>query len=401
MALATSGVRWQRLAGAALCALAVSGCSEEEMLRGGAGGGAGGGQGAGQDGAAGAGTGVGIPVGGASGGAPCGGSDYRAQGAGLEILVLFDKSGSMVSPACTNRDSGCSCNKGSGIWAEAVSQMQAFMDSTAGEQDVSLALKLFSPLAPDSAEDEIAGSFGDTCSPAFYSQPDVPMGPAMTTAPVISSTLDQACPNGDTATKAVIEGAIQYFDQRTATAGYNAKPIILLVTDGEPDDGDCPEAYGNTLRGASDMAATAAAAGYPVYVVAMGDELQELDQIASGGGTDAAVIVSGGALLDAVNGVRDDELAQLPCQYAVPTPNDGAVFEKSLVSLRFTPSGGQLLEVPKVGGAGGCDATVGGWHYDDEATPNTLIACPTTCDALRGDGGGEVKVVLGCAPVLL
>ena len=38
----------------------------------------------------------------------------------------------------------------------------------------------------------------------------------------------------------------------------------------------------------------------------------------------------------------------------------------------------------------------GGWYYDDEANPSTIILCPATCETVRGDESGKISVVLGC-----
>ena len=41
-----------------------------------------------------------------------------------------------------------------------------------------------------------------------------------------------------------------------------------------------------------------------------------------------------------------------------------------------------------------------GWRYDDPVMPTLIELCPDTCNALKGDNGASIRVVLGCATVL-
>jgi len=42
-----------------------------------------------------------------------------------------------------------------------------------------------------------------------------------------------------------------------------------------------------------------------------------------------------------------------------------------------------------------------GWHYDDPAAPTRIVACPQTCDLIQSTPLAEIKILLGCAAVLL
>jgi hypothetical protein len=50
-----------------------------------------------------------------------------------------------------------------------------------------------------------------------------------------------------------------------------------------------------------------------------------------------------------------------------------------------------------VADASRCDATQGGWYYDDPAAPQRVMLCPATCDAVRG--GSSLRIVLGCSTI--
>ena len=85
-----------------------------------------------------------------------------------------------------------------------------------------------------------------------------------------------------TPTAAALTVATTYLKTVTDTN----KKVILLATDGEPNCGGSP-ANINTddVTGASNAAAAALAAGFPVYVVGIGPTVSNLTQMAKAGGT--------------------------------------------------------------------------------------------------------------------
>ena len=87
--------------------------------------------------------------------------------------------------------------------------------------------------------------------------------------------------------------------------------------------------------------------------------------------------------------------AAIACTYAMPT-GDAGLIDPSEVALSLSPSGGgDALRVPHVSAASACDAS-GGFFYDDNATPNVISLCPSSCDALRAGDGGKVELLVGC-----
>jgi hypothetical protein len=82
--------------------------------------------------------------------------------------------------------------------------------------------------------------FGTECDADFYSKPDVPMGTLPEHGAAISESLHKTLPLAETATRPALEGALSFLRQRASGAGKDARHIILLVTDGYPDEADCP-----------------------------------------------------------------------------------------------------------------------------------------------------------------
>ena len=74
------------------------------------------------------------------------------------------------------------------------------------------------------------------------------------------------------------------------------------------------------------------------------------------------------------------------------------LLEPSRLNLRFTPSGGSAQIIGRIDSQPQCDASGGGWYYDDPANPSTIHICPSTCGFL---GGGVVEVIIGCESVYL
>ncbi len=90
------------------------------------------------------------------------------------------------------------------------------------------------------------------------------------------------------------------------------------------------------------------------------------------------------------------EGAKLSCEWAIPDPPRGEVFDKNKVNVEYRPGGGgtpvTILKVPTLEDCGDS----GGWYYDDEDEPTLVLACPATCDVLTADPAGQIGVLFGC-----
>lgn len=305
----------------------------------------------------GGGTGA-VPAGGSGGvntdgfiGA-CGGDAYQAEARPLHIYTLYDDSGSM-SP----------------WWFQVGDAFIQFVNDprSAG---ISVGLKFF----------------GSDCNPAYYAQPEVPIGEVTQNAATIAQTLQARAPFEGTATTPALQGGLMAA-QAHAQANPDAKVVMLLVTDGAPDD------CGSSLDTASAAAMDALNQGIPTYVLGLGD-INGLNALAVAGGTGAALSADPtnvDAVVQKMNEIRGQAL---PCDYAVPADAD----DLSLVNLQFL-TGGNSSTVPGVSDVAACDPAQGGWYYDNPAAPTRIIACDQTCGQFKAAADGQVNVVLGCPTI--
>lgn len=202
---------------------------------------------------------------------------------------------------------------------------------------------------------------------------------------------------GGTPMVPLLEGITRYLAAHT-TPGR--KPVIVLATDGFPDD-TCLStedgARANTLDNAVAVAKAAFQATPPIatFVIGVGGELSALDAIAAAGGTTKATLVDTTAnaqatFLAALENIRR---TAIPCDYAIPS-GDINVNETNVTYT--TPSGTRQLSYT-TNEAGCAKATNGeGWYFDDVAKPKKVILCTTVCNVVKADDQGSVDLVFGC-----
>jgi hypothetical protein len=305
--------------------------------------------------------GLGIPGGGGSGntGPQCGGNRYDAQPAQLDIYVMFDDSGSTFI-----------------FWPGVVDVFNKFLNDPASA-GIGIGLQFF-------------GQEGQ-CDPGFYATPKVPIAPL----PGNITALQQAfpiIPIEATPTLPAMQGAIQHaraWQQQNPTH----KVVVLLVTDGLPSD--CDSTIPNVAQAAA--LGLSGSPSIPTFVLGLGLALGDLNQVAQAGGTNQAVIAdpsNATALAQAMNQIRG---AALPCDYALPSSGN---VDARKVNIEFTSEGGGTVTVPNVGDVTRCDASQGGWFYDNVDAPTRVVACPATCSAFKGTVSGSVNVVVGCDTVV-
>lgn len=88
--------------------------------------------------------------------------------------------------------------------------------------------------------------------------------------------------------------------------------------------------------------------------------------------------------------------ARLDCEWAIPAVPDGQTFQRDRVNVEYTPSAtGAKEAIYHVESASQCGAQ-GGWFYDDNAAPQRLRVCPSTCERLQADSSGKLDVLFGC-----
>jgi len=306
----------------------------------------------------------------------CAGELYEGESLTLDIYIMFDQSGSMASDV------------GGMTRMQAVQRAaQSFLnDPKSSGIGVGIGYFGFLPVGQVS------------CDAATYATPDV--GVTLEHDQVISS-LDTRVPIGETPTAAAITGACGY-----ATAWREQNPthsvVILLMTDGIPEapascaSGGCCPQLSDAVKAASDCAR--GGLGVKTYVLGVGPELANLNQIAAAGATDTAYLVGNQDVstnvLSALNAIRG---AAIPCDLEIPPANPGQPLDFSQVNVLVgkTDCSVPLSPVYYVSDEGQCDGSTGGWYYDDPSAPTHVKLCGATC-AQVSQPDATLRFSVGC-----
>lgn len=314
--------------------------------------------------------------------AGCTGVEYAGEAIPLDIYVMFDQSGSMLTG-----------EQGGVTRMEAVRQAVGQFLHDPKSAGLSVGIGYFGY--------EAIGK--TTCDPADYSNAAVPIGRLPDNAQAIVDSLNALQPTGETPTAAAIRGACTYATG-WATSHPGHQVVILLVTDGKPEapvtcsDGSttcCP-----TLDDA--VAATTACRdgdrGLYTYVLGVGPLLDNLGQIAIAGGTKKAYLVAGGdvtqQVLDALNQIR--AAASIPCELAIPPAPSGKSLDLEKVNLVYTTEACETRVLAYRDSPGGCDLANGGWFFDNPSAPNKVFLCSKSCSDVSFPGS-RLLFSVGCA----
>jgi hypothetical protein len=88
----------------------------------------------------------------------------------------------------------------------------------------------------------------------------------------------------------------------------------------------------------------------------------------------------------------------LECQWGIPEAPAGETFDPTKVNVQFTDmDSGTQETIYKAADAAACDPVLGGWHYNDNQYPTQVVACPASCDKIKGVLQGKVEVLFGCS----
>lgn len=305
----------------------------------------------------------------------CAGTSSEAKSVELAMFVMLDKSGSMLD----------SVSGGSTRWDTVKQALNQFF-SSAEAAGIKVALNYF----------PLQASGGTTCDSNYYYNPAVPMGVLPGTGGsqlnALSNSMSANTPSGGTPTNVALGAALSYAADWKKTFPKD-KAIVVLATDGQPGDG-----CGATLENS----AAAAAAGLsgnisvPTYVIGVGSSTGNLDTIADAGGSSKAFIVNDGNTSAFIEALKQIKLQAIACEFSLPTPPSGTVFNKDKVNFEYSPGGGQPKTLGNVANNGACDPDKGGWYYDDPQSPSKILLCPSSCTTLQADTAAKVNILLGC-----
>jgi hypothetical protein len=290
-----------------------------------------------------------------------------------EILIVLDRSGSMVGLGSTR-------NAGRNRWVPSMNAVQAVTQQLG--ETVAFGLMTF-PSRPTGPTGGVGGIFGgggalvDTCLPGKI---DVPV--AVNSAAMIRTTLQSATPDiGATPTTASLEAALTALDKSCVVDCANAPRYVLLVTDGQPTCGS--GGTGETTP--EDIAATVAAidklaeADIKTYVVGYDTQSDPqaagaMDQFAMHGGTEKHYPVENEQTL--VAELTRIAGALVTCEYELSSDIENPEY------VRVTIDGEQQ------------NLSQGHWRIDGRK-----IILEGACDKLKDAKPHDLRITKECAPV--
>ena len=311
--------------------------------------------------------------------ASCVSSVSRAESLPFDVYVLFDQSGSMITRA------------GSGTRLDAVRSALADFLRAPASRGIGVGLGYF-------------GNFplGDaSCDPGDYEEPAVPVTQLPGATDALLGSLAGIAPTGETPTGPAIRGACTYMKQWKAA--HPSRPLVmLLLTDGVPEapisrENGCDPTLADAVLAAKQCAEEASSR---VYVLGVGPNLDNLNEIAAAGETQAAHLVSGsdvsGEVLAALNVIRG---TVLPCSFEIPAPPDGATLDHGMVNVVVTDDEGSEQAIYSVPGSSDCDPSLGGWYYAPSSeAPESIELCAASCELTRAQSAaGAIRFALGCS----
>jgi hypothetical protein len=313
----------------------------------------------------------------------CAAAKQQAELKPVYLVFLLDESGSMG-----DGKNGSRAEK----WDPVTQALNAFF-ADAQSTGIMASLSIF-PLNKNTTQSAADEDIAPDCEASAYIAPVVQPTPLPNSTAFADAIMALDPPNEyGTPTLPALAGTIDYAKSVLAE-DPTRKVAIVMVTDGDPN-----RCQGNNIANTA-AAAAAVAAEIPTYVIGVGKSLTSLNDIAIGGGTKQAFVVSSDGtgqtpektrqdLLDAVNLIRGQAIS---CEIDIPTPPAGKKLDPEKVDVQFTADG-QPKSSLKYGTECTSDAA---WRYDDATAPTKIELCPATCDAVKADTKGKLDVVFGC-----
>jgi len=360
---------------------------ESSLTGGAASSGSGTGTGTGAGGVNGGGTGIGLTSGGGgdvgvgTGGMSCGQSSTPVMPEPPDILIVQDKSGSMTEQA-----NGCCCGTGSNScdgnvncggatdcganskWAQVSAAMDTVVMST--QANVNWGLIFF-------ASDNACG---------VSSKPNVAIAANNYTA--VSQAYANGTPGSYTPTESAMNAATAYMKTLTDT---NPK-YLLLATDGLPNCAPGGRSMtSDDSAGATTAVTNAAAAGFPTFVVGIGNTMGEmtLNGFANAGGEPQTGSADGNAFYE-VNSTADlvtalNKIVGIVASCTIPLTNVPA--GQTNVAVSVDDASGKATKVPQ--------DSANGWSYANGGM-TTIQLNGTYCQGIKAGTYSNVEFVYAC-----
>ena len=329
----------------------------------------------------------------------CQGVSLAATASPVNVLILLDRSVSMLDPVDPNVPGSPS------RWDAVTSALRSFVNS-AQATDARVGLQFFG-----------LTNGNDDCAAPKYSVPAVPVAPLVGNRAALLSAIDTTLPGSFTPTAPAVAGALEYALQ-VAQRPENADipSVVILASDGIPSecgptgsDGAMIVSFGeiiDTLRQYSqppvDGSGNPTQPPIRTYLVGTQELASNANSLAQAGGGQAFLVggaAGAGVDLEAkfLDALLRIVVKPLSCEVELPqmAPGTNEAIDFEQVRVRFTgATSGAVTEFPRSEGPATCGAN-SAWYYDDQLEPTKIIFCKTACQNL---GAGDLKVELGCAP---
>jgi hypothetical protein len=320
-----------------------------------------------------------------------------------------------VAEACTNTSQPLGLSMY--ILQDATASMTS--STASGESKWDAITAAISAFVVDVDSANISGGIGfftietgsDYCALSNYTTPAVAVGKLSTTGSAIVNAINKQSPDaGETATPVALQGALTYARTvATARAGTD-RVVVVLATDGQPNDCYTSDPYLDTSAAAAAgfSPSTSGTPSIPTYVLGVvsassTSDLDHLNAFAQSGGTGTAFVVDTSgtgankttrALFgNAMSQIRDANLQS--CTVALPSAPAGKAIDSTRASLEYTV-GGTTTTLAWRASSSACDATAGGFYYDNNQAPTSVALCPATCKVVQNGVSGALAVRFGC-----
>jgi hypothetical protein len=324
-----------------------------------------------------------MTTGGAPVGPPadaCAAIDVQKEALPVDMYIMFDQSSSM-NAAVPN------ANPPTTWWTVAQQAVAAFVQDPLAS-GIGVGIQFF----------PYQGSVQPTsCNTASYATPEVPIALLPGNTGALQGAIMAHAPTTFTPTAAALQGAIQHM-QQWGPLHPGRQPVVVLVTDGYPTE--CDPQDPSLIA----QIAKTAYEGTPrvmTFVVGFesGGALDNLHQIAKGGGTAEAFLISGGDIgRQFVQAMLGISTTPIDCAFDVPAPQDpNNPIDLNQIWVEYVSAATRVpLPIPILDNQGQCTSATDGWYYD-APPPNSkkIMICPQTC---RKFAAGSMHIKLGCRP---
>ncbi len=225
----------------------------------------------------------------------------------------------------------------------------------------------------------------------------------------LNDLLAKSGPTGSTPTKGALTGGYKVLQNFVPLAPLEegGKKVVVLMTDGEPTDGD-PADILPLVDAAYNYDPSIQTFSVGVGLDGITDAISFMGQVAQKGGTgpkgciptstDPKTMcffpIDPGAktvtqltqdFVDTINRIR----LRASCEYSLASDNASA--DPSKVNVVFVDDAGKVVTVPQ--------DPVDGWTYDDPTNPTKVTLHGAACEKAGTDLTSQVKVVLGCKTI--